>query len=383
MMATKTKTKKKVEESDQTFAPIKGSQSKKTVLLAKRMIRCNGHMHEIGLTSKGQLWIPSHTKKELEGFIMMGDLGNNPCKCAVVYDAWKRGNYKHSQIHDDFRREKIITDRLANRLLKHQNKSRAWPNCDIIFGTFYAPKADENGHYSWTNKPADKFAEFVAETVYRTLLHRGYSPKMITWEKGRTSIEMEDPGKNTSNTYNHNYGTIFSAHVSGHGYISPYVGGILIENCAMYETTPPAEIPWRMLIDQTEARLNYLMVTKGRTDRFDQRKQEFEKLAQARIDDLGKLPKHAKIETNKDKGTVTLQITHPNLTLPVANRLVKHYKETEDKVIRLLKHNRVRRGLWYRFPGKPSSGFGALSKRGDETNCAVAARPLDGETYEN
>jgi hypothetical protein len=334
------------------------------------------------LASNGQLWIPSHTKKELDGFVMMGDLGNNPCKCAVIYDAWRNGNYHHDQIHEDFRREKIVKDRLASRLAKHQNKHRAWPNCDIVFGTLPPSVPDAKGHFGWTDKPVNKFAEFITETVYRTLVHRGHLAKDLEWEKGRTSIDMNEPGKNPNNTYNNNFGTIFSAHVSGHGYISPYVGGTLIENCAMYETTDIATIPWRMLIDQSEVYLNYLHVLKAQAKQLDFRRDEFEKLADDHIDRLKPLPKHSKIKSDADTGLLTLTIEHPNLTIHTVNRLVKHYCETEDKVHRLLKYNRINRGRAWRFPAKPSRGLGALVKRGDAANKPVAVRPVEGESYE-
>jgi hypothetical protein len=339
-------------------------------------------MHEIGLASNGQLWIPSHTKKQLDGFIMMGDLGNNPCKCAVVYDAWRNGNYRHDTIHEDFRREKIVKDRLASRLAKHQNKHRAWPNCDIVFGTIPPAVPDVNGYFGWTDKPVNKFAEFITETVYRTLVHRGHLAKDLVWEKGRTSIDMNEPGKNPNNTYNNNFGTIFSAHVSGHGYISPYIGGTLIENCAMYETTDVTTIPWRMIIDQAEKYLNYLNVTKAQAIQVERRRDEFEKLVEERMDRCMPLPKHTKIDTDTTSGLLKLTITHPNLTIHTANRLVKHYRETEDKVRRLLKYNRANRERHWRFPGKPSRGLGALVKRGNAANQTVAMRPLEGETYE-
>lgn len=386
-MATKTsKTKSKTEEPPkpvaQTFAPIKGKVSTKTHLIAKRTIRCNGRMHEIGLASNGQLWIPSHTKKELEGFVMMGDLGNNPCKCAVVYDAWRNGRYHDDQIHEDFKRELVVHDRLASRLLRHQNKHRAWPNCDIVFGTLQPAIQDENQHYGWTAKPLNKFAEFVAETVYLTLIKRGHAAETMCWEKGQTSVEMDDPGKNPGNTYNSGFSVIFSAHVAGHGYISPYVGGKLIENCAMYDTTPIADIPWRMLVDQSEKYMNYLTVAKAQADKLDKSRTEFEKLATDRVVTFGPLPKHGKIHINNESGLLKLTIEHSKLTIQAANRLVKHYRETEDKVRELLKHNQLRRKTPWRFPAKPSRGLGALVKMVESANQPVSVRAVEGESYE-
>lgn len=385
-MATTTrtrKTKSKPQETlEQTFVPIKGKMSTKTHLVAERTIRCNGHMHDIGLASNGQLWIPSHTKKELDGFVMMGDLGNNPCKCAVVYDAWRNGQYNNAQIHDDFRREKTVTGRLATRLLKHQNKHRAWPNCDIVFGTLRPAKPDENGSFGWSDKPVNRFAEFITETVYRTLIMRGHNADSLEWYPGRSAISMNDPGKNPTNTYNNNFDTIFNASVSGHGYISPYIGGKLIENCAMYETTAVTDVPWRMLVDQSEAYINYLCVLKAQAKQLDHCREEFDNLAHKHTDRFGPLPKHSKIEIDKDNGLLTLSIRHPNLTIHTANRLIKHYRETEDKVRRLLKYNRASRERPWRFPAKPSRGLGALDKRGKAADKPVALRAVEGESYE-
>lgn len=356
-MATKTKTK---EPKPKTFPPHIGGKYK-TKLLVERTIRCNGHLHKIGLNSKGQLYIPEHTKEELERYIMMGDLGNNPCKCAVVLDAWRRGNFRHSQIHEEFQREKIVHDRLAGRLKKHKSKHYAWPDCDIIFGTLHPPVEANYIDNIYAVGELHRMAEFITETVYRTLLHRGWSESSIKCGSRDTSITVTNPGK--TNSYRQQWGVIFQAHAGGAGCISPYIGGELIANCAFKEDTKIEEIPWRTLIDGAETSLMYHMVIHKQQAQFEERQDEFEKLADDRISSFGYLPKHMTISTQRDKGTVTLKIEHPGLTIQTANRLVKHYCETEDKVLRLLKHNRQRRALWYRTPSTPSSGFGAIKMK--------------------
>ena len=380
-MTTKTKTKSKAEEpkaskpQPKTFPPHIGRKYK-TKLVVERTIRCNGHLHKIGLNSKGQLYIPEHKKEELERYIMMGDLGNNPCKCAVVYDAWRRGEFRHSQLNEEFQREKAVQDRLAGRLEKHRNKQRNWPDCDIIFGTLHPPVETDYSKNVYGSNALHRMAEFITETVYKTLLHRGWSEDLMRWEVGHTSIEAASPGN--SNGYKPQWGVIFQAHAGGHGCISPYVGGELIANCAFKEDTKLEEIPWRTLIDGAEAKLMYHRVVNKQQTQLAERQEEFENLADERSSRFGYMPKHMTITTQKDKGTVTLKIEHPGLTIHTANRLVKHYRDTEDKVLRLLKHNRKRRALWYRTPATPSSGLGAL-KRNREKPEPVAVRSVEGE----
>lgn len=388
-MAVKTKkpkkTKKPVKVELQPPNKVGKRGSTNATLLVKRKIRCNGHIHEIGLTSKGQLWIPSHTIDELERYIMMGDLGNNPCKCAVVLDAWRNDRMTDPQLHDHFRRERMTRDRLANRILRHLNKKRNWPDIDVIYGKLLEPYEEEISEHGYKHTVSwDKgrlLAGFVAETVYLTLLHRGWRPELFDeFEKHDSCIQIKEPGPQPNGHYQ--FTTILNLH---HGYnaehVTPYIAGDIMNESIIRVGDNPETMPWRMLVDATEAKLIYHVLHKAKHDRLEKQQTEFEKLTeQYVVDKLGEMPKHGEISIQKDRGTVTLKIEHAGLTIQAANRLVNHYRETQGRVKRLLKVNLGRRKRWFRVPGKPSRGFGPLVRK-TETDPGVETRPVEGENY--
>lgn len=387
-MATKTKTKTEPKPGRMQLPPKIGKpQSTSAILLVKRNIRCNGQIHEIGLTSKGQLWIPKHTKEELEKYIMMGDLGNNPCKCAVILDAWRNNRMTDTQLHSEFRRERIVSSRLARRLLKHLNKYRHWPDIDIIYDELLEPYKEDatSSGYCRSHNALSCMATFVTGTIYKTLIHRGWRKELFSYEPGNHDIDIDKLVSGIGNQHSQHFvydgdHTLFYAHTSGHGCISPHIGCTLVSDSPIHENTKPEDIPWRTLIDETEARLIYLLVHYKGDGQLRNRKKSFEEIADKHVAMMVPLPKHSKITIQEDRGTLTLRIEHPGLTVQAANRLAKHYRDTEDKVKRLLQHNRKRRELWYRTPSKPSRGLGSL-KRVDEANSGMADRSVEGEAY--
>ena len=385
-MGTKTKTKTKTAPKPgvlQLPPKIGKRQSTKATLLVKRVIKCNGHLHEIGLSSKGQLWIPRHKKDELERYIMMGDLGNNPCKCAVVLDAWRREHIT-TQIHPEFQREYVVRSRLARRLVKRLNKHRHWPNIDIIYDELCEPhirseKYSHGGTYEREITALMCMARFVTGTIYKTLIHRGWRKELLDLSDVGTTIHMNDCSHPTGmQRYTHNYAQLFQAHIGGHHCITPYVGGELIVDSTVHENEKVENIPWRTFIDAAETRLVYLLSYTAGKNRYDTRVKKFEELANQRILAMGDLPEHSNILVQQENGTVTLKIEHPGLTVQAANRLVKYYRDSQDTVKRLLQHNRKRRKLWFRTPAKPSRGFGFLAREKSEP---VAIRPVEGESY--
>jgi len=344
--------------------------SKRTTNLVERTIRCNGHLHKIILNSKGQLIMPNHTKDELEKFILMGDLGNNPCKCAVVLDSWRHGNYSDSQIHPLFAREKLVGSRLAERLARHQNKRRPWPNLsDIVYATKRIPRpdADKLGYFErQSESPKYIMAEYVTQTIYNTLLARGYSKEHISIQ-GSNSIYYHNKNEGSNPAY-FSSDQVFDAQVTAHDCISCYINRTVVPLATLHGDTPDAEIPWRMLLDNAEKQLLKFMVVNAQSRQFAKQKSEFVSVATkaAKVMD-NPSPEYCTIGFSDNSGTVTLTITHRELTISAATRIAKHYSNNKQIVHNLLSYSRKRLSKPWRYPYKPGRGMGARKKPTEST----------------
>lgn len=296
----------------------------------------------------------------------MGDLGNNPCKCAVLLDAWRNDKTKdNTQVHDEFKRERMVPDKLAMRLLRQKNRRRNWPDIDVVYGKLSDPYterigyASSNYHHDVVHSAADTMSTFVVETVYKTLLHRGWPAEMFDYaDDSRQIVLLDNKGKNMNTSSRIEY-AIFRINES-RGYYTPYCGGELIPDSSINDEHTKETIPWRMFIDTVEAKIFKLILDNRGHDQLVSRKEQFEKLAGEAVGKMGMLPKHSEVTIQKHNGSLTLKIEHTGLTQQAANLLVRHYRKTQPRVKRLLKYNMVRRRQWFRVPAEPSRGFGAL-----------------------
>lgn len=171
---------------------------RKIKLLAWVRQNCNGNIHYIGLTTKGQLIFSHHTIKDLEQRSMLIDFGDMSCKCAGILRAWREGKYspalpfllsRERQVWSTFDKNGVMTKRPAsNKLLAHRllQKRRLKRNIDAYRGQDHPLPActmETLNRRKWTRKTVhgagDKTAEAAVKKIIQTLQSWGWNARAL------------------------------------------------------------------------------------------------------------------------------------------------------------------------------------------------------------
>lgn len=340
------------------------ANTKKTTLIATKTIRCNGHLHTIGLNSKGQLHIPNHSKSDLEKYIMMGDMGNNPCKCAVVLDAWRCQNHSNSMLPEVFKQWAPDSHgRLAARLLRHKQRERR--KAGISSEPVLVARRTEPGS-EYTEQEPYITCEMVINTTVATLKARGYDLTNALICPDLLSIDNA---------------TIVHCIRTGWGnnaYVNVVLGGHwTIPGVTIRANTPIDALPWHSIIDGAEGQLLHSIVLNKQRQGLEQNIAEFNAIAADKVG-TAKMPNNCSIKILVEQGLVDLSIKHPGLTIHTAQRMIKYYSKTQSTINRLLDHNLRNTRRPHRYPGKPKKNFAPLSKnRTTLPGCTITPADTD------
>ena len=340
---------------------IKGKKRRKaTRLIAEVNIRCNGHLHKIGLASNGQLSIPAHTKEAIKNFQMMTEMGGTGAKCANILQAWQEGSYTSIDIPQDLSLPMRHKSRLAARIQRRLQLKYGWPLYPLEIPVLR--EYEELGKTSWGSieykdnyNPQACIIEKITNTIVKTLVKRGWKC-VDDGKSGFNGVITYKYDSESKPYYGRDSNRLLIVSANGSRYHIHNNENVLLSSEVDYE-----KLNYRLAIDYAEKRIIEILLSKKQKEGLTDSEKDFTADCINKIKLEGNLS-NVVVGVNTDSGLAALVISHGDLTPVALQLLLRHYKDTEGRVCKLLKANDKRRTCPNRFPPRPKNNFGSTAK---------------------